>query len=174
VSKEKESKLIIIETKDVILTLKGKPVHPTVNILQDRSLKGESIESKIEVKCNTEFTVSVFDDNKVYNQTEIYSKPLFYENQDYILTAESFNLEKDISFFHQNKALRDSISTIHRRNIINGIVNFRNDIGYSELIIKLDGEPHLRLMIEVFPAKIDYQEDYKNLMKEVNEEIHNL
>ena len=57
---------------------------------------------------------------------------------------------------------------------MSGIVNFKGDIGKSDFIINVNGRAHLAITIEVFPTKIDYNEDYEEILRDVNEEIYNL
>ncbi|MBU3187438.1 DUF2357 domain-containing protein [Clostridium estertheticum] len=41
-------------------------------------------------------------------------------------------------------------------NILSGIINFRGDIGYSDLYGKVNGNIHMKIIIEVLSSKIDY------------------
>nr|WP_326493097.1 DUF2357 domain-containing protein [Clostridium estertheticum] len=41
-------------------------------------------------------------------------------------------------------------------NILSGIINFRGDIGFSDLYVKVNGNIHMKIIIEVLPSKIDY------------------
>ena len=54
------------------------------------------------------------------------------------------------------------------------MVDFSSDIGLSNFIITKDGKNILSIDIEVFPSKIDYQKDYRDIMDEVNDEIYSL
>jgi hypothetical protein len=55
-----------------------------------------------------------------------------------------------------------------------GMIDFSSDIGLSNFKITKDGRNILSIDIEVFPTKIDYQKDYRDIMNEVNEEIYSL
>jgi len=55
-----------------------------------------------------------------------------------------------------------------------GMIDFSSDIGLSNFIITKDGKDILSIDIEVFPSKIDYQKDYRDIMDEVNDEIYSL
>jgi hypothetical protein len=48
------------------------------------------------------------------------------------------------------------------------------DIGYSDPYVKVNGNIHMKIILEVLPSKIDYKEDYAAILKDVNEEIYNL
>ena len=58
--------------------------------------------------------------------------------------------------------------------ILSGVINFGNEIGFSDLVIQIDGVNYMRLVIEVFPTKIDYQNDYKQIVEDVTKEVYNV
>src|SRR5690606_27531894 len=43
-----------------------------------------------------------------------------------------------------------------------------------DLVIRLNGQNYLRLVIEVFPSKISYKEDYRNIVMDVTQEVYNV
>ncbi|MBC2579177.1 DUF2357 domain-containing protein [Clostridium sp. DJ247] len=59
-------------------------------------------------------------------------------------------------------------------NILSGIINFKGDIGYSDLYVKINGKMHLKITLEILPSKLDYKEDYIAILSDVNKEIYNL
>ena len=76
---------------------------------------------------------------------------------------------------HENANLRKSITRFGRKDhVLSGILNFRNEIGMSDLIFKLDGQEYLRITIEVFPSKISYKKDYQEIIADVTAEVYNL
>ncbi|MBU3093419.1 DUF2357 domain-containing protein [Clostridium sp. CF011] len=80
-----------------------------------------------------------------------------------------------IKFYHENANIRNKVTPTGRGgNILSGIINFRGDIGYSDLYVKVNGNTHMKIILEVLPSKIDYKEDYEAILKDVNEEIYNL
>ncbi|WP_304518721.1 DUF2357 domain-containing protein [Clostridium sp. CM028] len=48
-------------------------------------------------------------------------------------------------------------------------MNFRGDIGYSDLYVKVNGNTHMKIIIEVLSSKIDYKEAYEAILKGVND-----
>ena len=54
------------------------------------------------------------------------------------------------------------------------MINFGNEIGLSDLVIQVDGANYLRLVIEVYPSKISYKEDYQAIVEDVTREIYNV
>ncbi len=168
--------LIYIETEYFTFTIKGKPVHPDIQKLypnQDNNAVRATL-SVDPIKCQLE-EFSHFDPQQglsPYQTDQVF--PFFYEWQDYQVIIESKG-GLDLEFYHENRQIREAITHLSRnKNILMGKFNFRNDVGYSELEIRKDSLPLLILKIEVFPSKIDYQRDYYNLIREVNEEVYNL
>nr|WP_307897436.1 DUF2357 domain-containing protein [Clostridium botulinum] len=53
-------------------------------------------------------------------------------------------------------------------------MNFKSDIGFSDIIIKVDEREYVTLRLEIYPKKLDYQKDYYDILLDVNEEIYNL
>ncbi len=98
--------------------------------------------------------------------------PVFFENQSYEFVVIR-KQEKNISFFHENIHLRRAVKPLGK-DILLGILNFQNEVGLTEIVIQMDGKPALQILIEIFPAKMDYRTDYQNILQEVNEQVYNL
>ena len=62
----------------------------------------------------------------------------------------------------------------HTRPLLTGVINFGNDIGFSDLVLEVDGHPYLTLTLEVFPSKIGYKADYQAIVSDVTREVYNL
>ncbi|MFW6271072.1 MAG: DUF2357 domain-containing protein, partial [Bacillota bacterium] len=175
--------LIVLETEKFILHIKGKPNHPRVNKIYGGTgdnyqalLQTTHYNQKlVEFKCynpQKDVMQSLLDEDKNIKREKIY--PIFFEEQDYQIYIESKD-NTEIHFYHQNKNIRDAVSPMpNKNNILWGNINFRSDVGYSELVIEGQYEILLKLKIEVFPTKIDYRHDYNQLLKEVNQEVYNL
>ena len=98
----------------------------------------------------------------------------FKEYTNYEIVIERKN-KTIIEFYHENANIRNKVTPTGRGgNILSGIINFRGDIGYSDLYVKLNGNIHMKIIIEVLPSKIDYKEDYEAILRDVNDEIYNL
>ncbi|ADG81321.1 Domain of unknown function DUF2357 [Thermincola potens JR] len=177
----KDMDLVRIESDELIVLIKGRPVHPTVEHLQlHQDARGEWARAAFEVVTfGKNYKVYVFDPftgdgtsglRELNPGEKVF--PCFYEQQTYNIQIESLT-GKDLQFYHENKSLREAV-TPFRKGIISGNLNFRNDIGFSDLQINCEGRPILKIKLEVFPAKIDYQHDFQELLREVNEEIYNL
>ena len=171
--------LIYIETELFSLTIKGKPVHPKSGALGLKDIQG-GVEISLELPgdLRDELNFEYFDrESDELVQAEFLtakSAPLFYEYQDYDIYIEG---KKDVSldFYHDNREIRQSVSSPHNDGRkLYGSLNFGSDIGLSEMEIVSDDRFLCGLTIEVFPSKIDYQQDYHKLLEEVNQEVYNL
>ncbi|MFW6287397.1 MAG: DUF2357 domain-containing protein [bacterium] len=177
--KDNDQDLLYIETDLFTLALKGKPVHPDIKQLYPERNKEQAYKASLKldpVACNIEKFSCFSPSNGLVESDslnpEVY--PFFYEQQNYLLFIEGKE-DIDLEFFHENSKVRESVSRYPgKNNQLMGIINFRNDVGYSELEIKGNEQTLLIITIEVFPSKIDYQSDYYSLLQEVNDEIYNL
>lgn len=167
----KECELLYINTPKFDLVIKGKPCHPKAETLKVNS---DDI-SELKLFCKEECVVEVYNQQTIKCYYEIIkSQPIFYENQDYQIIIENKG-NYNIRFWHDNNSLREKVGYIGKSNrILSGIINFKNEVGFSEFKIFVDDIDYLTIIIEIFPSKIDYKNDYKNILLDVNNEIYNL
>ena len=144
--------LIFIETDEIYFIIKG-----------NENAVGYSEEKSLDVSSNCNIINSEFDENIHFKE---------YKNYEIIIEAKN---KVKIDFYHDNTNIRNKVTPTGRSGkILSGIINFRGDIGYSDLYIFVNGNEHLKVTLEIFPSKIDYKDDYKELLRDVNEEIYNL
>lgn len=170
--------LVYIETDKVSVTLKGSASHPMF-----QNAEVSETKSRFEASCYGNFSVALYSlsEQKAEHSGRMWSiksrvRPLFYEQQNYEIIVES---KKDnssqISVWHDNINIREKITPVgHSGNILSGLINFDNNIGYSDFVIRLDGNDYLTLKLEVFPSKIDYKEDYQAMIDDVTKEVYSL
>ncbi|MBB6672271.1 DUF2357 domain-containing protein [Cohnella nanjingensis] len=172
--------LVRIQTNWFHLYIQGKPFHPTVETLQlHRQEDASWIESRLRPLSlvpglNIE-SVERYAPNQgklVPQDAEQESQPLFYETQSYELVVE-LESEMPLTFYHENVALREAVLPKGRR-LLSGVLNFQNEVGFTELELRMHGESVFRLELEIFPSKMDYKKDYEAIMQDVNEQIYNL
>ena len=167
--------LVVIETDQFNFTIKGKPYHPD---WKQMAGGGQEELARLEIaplNCQLEewFCFDPSNDQlRKVKTSELKTVPFFFEWQDYELIIEVKN-EDDLEFYHQNQHLREAVTPLTgNQNIVTGTINFRTDVGFSQLQIREAGVVLLNLTIEVFPSKIDYKTDYQQLLKEVNQEVY--
>ena len=171
------NELLYIRTDKVSVTIKGKATHPNF-----QGIEYTNGDSSLKVHCMDEFQVTLRDDDVpqfamvsggIYTGT--YSiTPMFYEQQQYEIIIEGEDDHK-IKFWHDNINVRNKVTRASRNHeILSGVINFGNEIGYSDLVVQVDGSNYLRLILEVFPTKIDYKKDYQRIVEDVTSEVYNV
>lgn len=144
--------IIEIVTDKIAFTLKSKDTF------------NEHKNNCLEIHCHDEIKESTHNISKVYLK----------EYTNYELIIESLGSEK-IEFYHEDINIRNKVTPVGRKkDLLTGIINFKGSIGYSDLVIKLDNIEYMTVKVQVFPSKLDYEEDYKNILDDINQEIYNL
>lgn len=171
--------LVRIETNLFDLYIVGKPMHPTVEQLElhrnrdswvDAMFEAVALHHGLDVQ-----TVEIFSQSQgklLLWSPGIAGEPIFYENQNYEFVVEKKE-PVELSFYHQSPHLRQAVKPLGK-TILSGILNFRSEVGLTDLEVRVQGQSALRLKLEVFPSKLDYRRDYQQLLQEVNEQIYNL
>ncbi len=97
--------------------------------------------------------------------------PCFFEDGQYqiILKIKSNN---KYNIIHSGIDITSNFQLIEKSYI--GMIEFTSDIGYTTIEILKEMKKTLKLTLEVFPSKLDYYKDYKELIMEINEEIVSL
>ncbi|MDQ0063263.1 restriction endonuclease-like protein [Paenibacillus harenae] len=172
--------LLRVETNLFNLYFQGKPFHPTVESLQlHRTNEEKWVAAGLQV--STLSTSLTIESISVFNpelrelsdwQTGDQSFPIFFETQSYELVIEKKE-EVALSFHHDNVYLRQAVKPLGKM-IISGLLNFQNEVGLTELELRLNGLPIFQLQLEIFPSKIDYKQDYQMILHDVNQQIYNL
>lgn len=105
-----------------------------------------------------------------YHAYEFQLIPLFFEQQRYEIIIEPEE-NHTVEFWHENYNIRNKVTPTGRKGtLLTGEINFGNDIGFSDLLIKVDGNKVFKLTIEVFPSKISYKDDYKAIVADITTE----
>ncbi len=168
--------LLYIQAEKVNITIKGRGTHP--------KFEGASYdvpEAVTKVFCKEKFALALQGGSGVpshmvnYNSGIYKTRPLFYEQQSYEIIIEA-NVEEDkLTFWHDNLNIRKKVTQASRRhNILSGVINFGNEIGFSDLVIQVNEIEYLRLVVEVYPSKISYKEDYQAIVADVTAEVYNV
>lgn len=159
--------LIYIQAGNISITVKGKipPASPDGAGAEDAS--------SLRVQCRDEVAALRVGGGEVDRKQQAFScAPLFFEQHAYEIIIENMG-SGEVSFWHENLSVRRAVTPVGSRGtLLSGIVNFRNNIGFSDFIICLNGKEYIKLTIEVFPEKISYRKDYREIMADVAEELY--
>ncbi len=138
--------------------------------------------SSLSVVCDDDFDIELAGDAEAsFSPTlsgsytaSFRHKPFFFEQQRYEIIIEPLEGHQ-VTFWHENYYVRNKVSPVGKNHqLLTGVINFGNDIGLSDLTLLVDGNQYLKITIEVFPSKIDYQKDYLAIISDVTQEIYNL
>ncbi|ACB84376.1 restriction endonuclease-like protein [Natranaerobius thermophilus] len=176
-SGSKLKELLVIETDRFTLSIKGLPVNKNNdgklhNIKQKRSYV--SVESFVDQS----YQVKIFDPKSPSGLRPYYYEgmpPCFFEQTNYEVVLEVNDGNNDYKLTHDNPHLDNAVTpTGSSGQIYTGVINFHNDIGFSRFVLEENGVKIFSFEIEVFPSKLDYIEDFYQMLQEVNQEIYNL
>lgn len=98
--------------------------------------------------------------------------PLFFEQADYLVSLRSLNGEA-IAFRSDNPLIDAMLGYPYDNDPthMDGVINYGNNVGFSDWNITADGVSVLRLRLEVYPTKISYKEDYRAMMDDINDTV---
>lgn len=172
-----EFELVVIETPELSLYIKGKPYHQRYESLREYRDRSKFHDEKMYFFADGPDVdrIEVFDirEGDLVSGCEL--PPIFFENGVYQLVVSS-KTGKTLHFHHEHPKLRKSVGPIGKgtQALLMGNLQFTNEVGYTTFSIH-DGEQQLlEVTMEIFPTKLDYKEDYRDLLDEVNKEIYNL
>ena len=167
-----DGQLIRIKTESLVMTIKGSLFHPALS-----GVAASGKDASMEVKCEEDVDIAVIasgDAEKVDSGirggvfvADLRCRPLFYEQKNYELIIEYIGNVTDsgtssagagtghvVEFWHENYSIRKAVTPVDSsfsssgHIILTGILNFRNEIGFSDLVVRVDGCDYLTLKIE--------------------------
>ncbi len=178
--------LLRISTNDYELTVRADGVDTAFRraALRNTSIENSTAYSfaggsvnKFELVTNTNNELGNLMADSAFN---LATHPVFFENKDYYF---------DIVFHNQTDAepvIQSSLQEVKKSFIsrkvndkyfLTGAINYRNDIGKSDFVIRYKKEGisiSQKFSFEVFPIKLDYKSDYKSIIADINNEFSSL
>lgn len=100
--------------------------------------------------------------------------PVFFENKEYFFWIEFKEPDRilNASVVSHLKEIEGKFHFRKSAGVLAGSVNFRNDIGRTELVItyERDKKPeHFTFACDVYPIKLDYRSDYQQILRDIQE-----
>lgn len=164
-------RLLEIRTEiiDVVIKTKGKQ---TTSVWQEATSSSslKVVARNLErVSIPTLEMTEQYVDHRGVSVHDYYVQPLFFEQTDYIVTIQA----KDCQTleFHSNSGLiEERVSRVldDDPSLLSGVINFGNNVGFSDLIIQADGRDVLSVRLEVYPTKISYKDDYQKMIQTIS------
>lgn len=100
--------------------------------------------------------------------------PPIYEQLDYQVYLKAHRECDQVRIDHRDPQITERLSFRENDRVMYGIINFQGQIGRSLFTIEINGKPQLDIELEVFPTKIDYETDYKELLSQIQEILTSL
>lgn len=101
--------------------------------------------------------------------------PLFFENTPYHVVVKSGKPDKRLSVHHRDPLIAHAFKpSLADADVTTGMFSFKNQVGRSTFTFLINDRPHVTMEIEVFPTKLDYEDDYWNLIADVSRHVYNL
>ena len=121
--------------------------------------------------------ISIFDikTNKLEKLENSNTHPLIFENKDYFVDF-TFHNKDEIDkprIFTKSKDVEEKFLYRQGIGLLSGTINFGNDIGKSNLILRYTKSNSIREItfdFEVFPTKLNYKSDYNKIIQDIQEE----
>jgi hypothetical protein len=101
--------------------------------------------------------------------------PLIFENKDYFIgiTFKNKALVKSPYVYSKIKEVEEKFFYREELGFLAGTINFGNDLGKSNLIVRYTKEKILQeinFQFEVFPTKLNYRSDYEKVVSDIERE----
>ena len=161
------NQIVDVTASDIRVTIKRRK---TTSLSSDALLQQPS---KVEVWGKIEKLSICGSECGEINGNYVLEKnaPLFFEQSDYIVSARSMK-GIPLHFEHADKYIREAITPEDDEpDRLSGVINFGNEVGYSNFIFFDDQGNRLLLELEVFPSKLSYKEDYELIRNDINEMV---
>lgn len=100
--------------------------------------------------------------------------PAIYEQLDYQVYVKAHRSSDQVSIQHRDPQITQRLSFRENNRVAYGVINFQGQIGRSLFTIAINGKPQLDIEVEVFPTKIDYETDYKEILSQIQEILTSL
>ena len=129
-----------------------------------RNLKRVSIPAQ---KMTEQYT-----DHKGVSVHDYHVSPLFFEQTDYIITIQA-KAGETLEFHSNSSLIEERVNRVLDDNpsLLAGVINFGNNVGFSDLNIYANGREVLSVRMEVYPTKISYKDDYQEMMADINDMV---
>lgn len=105
--------------------------------------------------------------------------PVFFENSDYIFDVEFRQKVKIPRVYAKLEEITEKFSSKQRGELhtLTGTLNYSNDIGKYDFILRYEKagvKKEFVLSFEIFPTKLDYKNDYRTIIKDIEKEYSSL
>jgi hypothetical protein len=165
--------IIKVEHFDFDLVIECNNLETTFNKAQKKQSQILTATSYLVNEGN--ISIHNFDSKtlELLNSDKTY--PLIFENKDYFIgiTFKNKELVQSPYVYSKLKEVEEKFFYREELGFLAGTINFGNDLGKSNLIVRYTKEKILQVInfqFEVFPTKLNYRSDYEKIVSDIERE----
>jgi hypothetical protein len=122
-----------------------------------------------------EISIYNFESRKLEKLVDSKTYPIIFENKDYFvgISFKDKTAIKSPCIYSKLKEVEDKFFYRAELGFLAGTINFGNDLGKSNLVIRFTKDNSLaeiNLEFEVFPTKLNYRSDYEKIVSDIEKE----
>ena len=122
-----------------------------------------------------EISIYNFESKQLEKLVDIQTYPLIFENKDYFvgITFKDKTAIKSPYIYSKLKEVEEKFFYREELGFLAGTINFGNDLGKSNLVIRFTKDnllQEINLEFEVFPTKLNYRSDYEKIVSDIEKE----
>lgn len=164
-------KLLTVRTSyvDLVIKSKGKQIVKSPNGNEQSSSLKVVAQNVEQIYLPSQGITENYADAAGNSAHELLISPLFFEQTDYYITIRSHNGEK-LNFQSNSSLLTEKVGYVIDSDptLLSGVINFGNNVGFSNFYVQSNERTVLCITIEVYPSKISYKDDYREMMTDIN------
>ncbi len=111
--------------------------------------------------------------DKLSKDADITIGPILYEQTNYKLFVQSKNRQK-VTVTHYDPVIQSMIDYENDHQIALGFINFGSQVGRTKFSISVNNHPEFDFEIEIYPSKLDYVNDYQQLLADIQDVFRGL
>lgn len=116
-----------------------------------------------------------FESKKIQPLLTNKTHPLIFENKDYFIgiTFKNKVIIRSPYIYSKLKEVEEKFFYRDELGFLAGTINFGNDLGKSNLVLKYTKDKRLQeinFQFEVFPTKLNYRSDYEKIVSDIEKE----
>ena len=110
---------------------------------------------------------------QIAESVESEAGPALFEQTNYQIYLKGKAGHK-VDLVHRDPVIRQALSHQEKKSVLHGVLNFRGQIGRSRFTVLVNNRPAVDIEVEVFPTKMDYEKDFKEIVADIQEILASL
>lgn len=165
--------IIKVEHIDFDLVIECNNLETTFNKAQKKQSQILTATSYLVNEGN--ISIHNFESNSLVLLNTDKTYPLIFENKDYFIgiTFKNKALVQSPYIYSKLKEVEEKFFYREELGFLAGTINFGNDLGKSNLIVRYTKEnilQEINFQFEVFPTKLNYRSDYEKIVSDIEKE----